>query len=46
MRNDAAVLAAGWCVIRVWECEVRRDTAAAAERVAGIALSFPLIADS
>jgi DNA mismatch endonuclease (patch repair protein) len=24
---------AGWSVLRVWECEVRRDVAAAAERV-------------
>lgn len=25
---------AGWTVVRIWECEIRRDTAVAAQRVA------------
>jgi DNA mismatch endonuclease (patch repair protein) len=36
-RNDAAAEAAGWRVLRIWECEVRRDPAAAAHRVEAIA---------
>jgi len=30
-RNTATALEAGWRVVRVWECEVRRDVAAAAQ---------------
>jgi DNA mismatch endonuclease (patch repair protein) len=33
-RTTAAARDAGWTVLRVWECEVRRDAAAAARRVA------------
>jgi DNA mismatch endonuclease (patch repair protein) len=38
-RNDEAVQAAGWRVIRVWECEVKRDAADAARHVAQFARS-------
>ena len=30
---DGAVTAAGWLVVRVWECETRADINAAAQRV-------------
>lgn len=33
LRNTAALEGAGWLVIRLWESEIRRDPAAAAERV-------------
>jgi DNA mismatch endonuclease (patch repair protein) len=33
-RNDELLTAARWTVIRVWECEIRRDPAGAALRVA------------
>jgi DNA mismatch endonuclease, patch repair protein len=36
-RNDELLTAAGWTVIRVWECEIRRDPAEAARRVASTA---------
>ena len=36
-RNDELLTAAEWTVIRVWECEIRRDLAEAAARVAGAA---------
>ncbi|MGW5364476.1 very short patch repair endonuclease [Actinopolymorpha pittospori] len=36
-RNSDAARAAGWTVVRVWECEIRRDTEAAARRLAEIA---------
>lgn len=32
-RNDAALAEAGWKVLRVWECQVRRDVGREAERV-------------
>lgn len=32
-RNDAALQSAGWRVLRIWECEIRTDAAAAALRV-------------
>ncbi|MFE4355296.1 very short patch repair endonuclease [Kitasatospora sp. NPDC056800] len=32
-RNTAAAEAAGWTVVRLWECEIRRDSSAAALRV-------------
>lgn len=32
-RNTQAAELAGWTVVRVWECEVRRNPEAAAERV-------------
>ncbi|MEV3928625.1 very short patch repair endonuclease [Streptomyces sp. NPDC049944] len=32
-RNTAEAAAAGWTVVRVWECEIRRDPVAAARRV-------------
>jgi DNA mismatch endonuclease Vsr len=35
-RNLAALEEAGWRVIVVWECEVRRDAATAAARVASL----------
>jgi len=34
LRNNDAAQVAGWTVVRVWECEVRRDAVAAALRVA------------
>lgn len=33
-RNTTAVQEAGWRVLRVWECEVRRDVEATAARIA------------
>ncbi|SED27210.1 T/G mismatch-specific endonuclease [Streptomyces sp. 2131.1] len=33
-RNTEQATAAGWTVVRVWECEIRRDAEAAARRVA------------
>jgi DNA mismatch endonuclease, patch repair protein len=36
-RTTAAARDAGWTVLRVWECEVRRDVASAAQRVADVA---------
>ncbi|MGW6769338.1 very short patch repair endonuclease [Streptomyces sp. NPDC055037] len=33
-RNTAAAEAAGWTVVRVWECEIRRDVEGAALSVA------------
>jgi DNA mismatch endonuclease (patch repair protein) len=38
-RNDALLADAGWSVLRVWECEVRHDAAAAAKRVQQAALT-------
>jgi DNA mismatch endonuclease (patch repair protein) len=38
-RNDEAVQAAGWRLIRVRECAIRRDAAAAAQQVAEFARS-------
>jgi DNA mismatch endonuclease (patch repair protein) len=32
-RNDVLLLDAGWNVLRVWECDIRRDVKAAAQRV-------------
>ncbi|SCF34701.1 T/G mismatch-specific endonuclease [Micromonospora viridifaciens] len=32
-RNNAALAEAGWRVLRLWECEIRADVAAAARRV-------------
>lgn len=32
-RNEETVKQAGWTVLRIWECEVRRDVRAAAARV-------------
>nr|MDT0663803.1 very short patch repair endonuclease [Micromonospora sp. DSM 115978] len=32
-RSDAELTAAGWRVLRIWECEVKRDVDAAAESV-------------
>lgn len=32
-RNQAALAAAGWRVLVIWECELKRDVAAAVERV-------------
>jgi DNA mismatch endonuclease (patch repair protein) len=32
-RNTEATEAAGWTVVRVWECEVRKDPVQAAVRV-------------
>ncbi|MEV5869931.1 DNA mismatch endonuclease Vsr [Streptomyces sp. SID4934] len=37
-RNTAQTAAAGWTVVRVWECEIRRDVEGAARRVAESAL--------
>jgi DNA mismatch endonuclease (patch repair protein) len=36
-RNDELLTAAGWTVIRVWECEIRCNPAEAARRVANTA---------
>ena len=36
-RNDELLTAAGWTVIRVWECDIRRDPAEGARRVASTA---------
>ncbi|MGW0589048.1 very short patch repair endonuclease [Streptosporangium sp. NPDC002607] len=33
-RNDFLLEEAGWRVLRVWECEIKRDVQVAAERVA------------
>jgi DNA mismatch endonuclease (patch repair protein) len=33
-RNTAQATAAGWTVVRIWECEIRRDVERAAQRVA------------
>jgi DNA mismatch endonuclease (patch repair protein) len=38
-RNNQAAEKAGWQVVRVWECEIRRDAAAAADRVLTAACS-------
>jgi DNA mismatch endonuclease (patch repair protein) len=32
-RNNQAAAEAGWRVIRVWECEVRKDVTSAAQRI-------------
>lgn len=32
-RNDASLASDGWTVVRAWECEVRQDVVAVAERV-------------
>jgi len=40
-RNDELLTAAGWKVIRVWECEIRHDPAEAAHRVASAARTVP-----
>jgi DNA mismatch endonuclease, patch repair protein len=34
LRNNAALAEAGWLVVRLWECEVKRDSGAAADVVA------------
>ncbi|MFH8557276.1 very short patch repair endonuclease [Streptomyces celluloflavus] len=36
-RNTMEATEAGWTVVRIWECEIRRDTAGAAQRVATVA---------
>lgn len=41
LRNTEAVQAAGWVVVRVWECEIRRDADAAAQRVASATHRVP-----
>ncbi|MFG2476598.1 very short patch repair endonuclease [Streptomyces fagopyri] len=33
-RNTGQATAAGWTVVRIWECEIRRDVERAAQRVA------------
>jgi DNA mismatch endonuclease (patch repair protein) len=38
-RNNQAASDAGWQVLRVWECEIRRDVASAAGRVLSAARS-------
>lgn len=35
-RNTEQAAAAGWIVVRIWECEIRRDVQGVAERVATI----------
>ncbi|WP_412544557.1 very short patch repair endonuclease [Longispora sp. K20-0274] len=42
-RNNQALREAGWNVVRVWECEVRLDVHAAAQRVE--ALTWPTLTD-
>nr|WP_202523316.1 very short patch repair endonuclease [Kitasatospora sp. SID7827] len=34
LRNTVAAEAAGWVVVRVWECEIRQDVEAAARKIA------------
>ncbi|MEV5938724.1 very short patch repair endonuclease [Streptomyces sp. NPDC051994] len=36
-RNTIEATATGWIVVRIWECEIRRDTIAATRRVATLA---------
>ncbi|MFI1953181.1 very short patch repair endonuclease [Streptomyces xinghaiensis] len=36
-RNNQAARGAGWKVVRIWECEIRKDSEAAAQRVAEVA---------
>lgn len=36
-RNTVQATAAGWTVVRIWECEIRRDVGGAAQRVADTA---------
>ena len=36
-RNNKALTLEGWKVIRIWECEVRRDVTVAATRIAHLA---------
>ncbi|MBB1242373.1 very short patch repair endonuclease [Streptomyces durbertensis] len=36
-RNDHAARESGWEVVRIWECEIRQDPEAAAQRVAEVA---------
>lgn len=38
-RNTEAAQAAGWTVLRIWECQIRRDVGACALRVRSAALS-------
>ncbi|MFJ4686314.1 very short patch repair endonuclease [Streptomyces sp. NPDC088789] len=38
-RNTAQAAAAGWTVVRIWECEIRRNVDGAAQRVAETAAS-------
>jgi DNA mismatch endonuclease (patch repair protein) len=38
-RNTMHATAAGWTVVRVWECEIRRNAEGAAERLVEIAES-------
>ncbi|MEV4753628.1 very short patch repair endonuclease [Micromonospora sp. NPDC049559] len=33
-RNTEQATAAGWTVLRIWECEIRRDVEGAAQRIA------------
>ncbi|MFJ7059971.1 very short patch repair endonuclease [Streptomyces microflavus] len=37
LRNTKAAEAAGWTVVRIWECEIRRDAEGAAQRVVAVA---------
>jgi DNA mismatch endonuclease (patch repair protein) len=37
LRNNAAAESAGWSVVRVWECEIRRDVDSAAVHVINVA---------
>ncbi len=39
-RNTEAARAAGWTVLRIWECEVRRSPDEAAQRIADAAASL------
>ena len=36
-RNTTEATAAGWTVVRIWECEIRRDTEGTARRVSTVA---------
>ncbi|MFJ3775289.1 very short patch repair endonuclease [Streptomyces sp. NPDC090075] len=38
-RNTAQAAAAGWTVVRIWECKIRRNVEATAQRVAETAAS-------
>ncbi|MFG3225171.1 very short patch repair endonuclease [Kitasatospora sp. NPDC048194] len=45
-RNTRAAQDAGWLVIRIWECEVRKDPGAAAQRVRSAALGQEASSDA
>lgn len=44
IRQTAANVAAGWTVVRIWECEVREDVTAAVQRVEAALAGAPTAA--